>query len=352
MELVFIHLGEQLPKYLIKNIIRHHQIFEDFPITLISDTNQIKLSSLPFINIYQYKNSWDSITNNLDTKFRSGYWQKTLNRLFALFEYHETKPDEKLLHVESDVILLNNFPHKKLLNWNKLTWTRLSSDADVAAILFTPNFKASNDLAARITKSLIGKPLQSDMSVLSNVYNPESDAIFPIHKDFIHRVIGHNDKTQNAIVESIKHADFFNGSFDSLLIGKWLTGTDPRNTYGFTVLHKNELFNSSQSFFDPSSIRYKMKNSNLYIENNNKLTPIYNLHVHSKDSLLFGKFWFLKLKFLVFIAKIRKNPIYYKFNLRILIKLIYDTYKEGNLKSFITNLPILKFLKIFSNRGF
>jgi len=115
--IVFIHLGSKIPKYLLRNLERTQNLFPDYKIVLITNKPNFSLESIFTYTFEENSRTeilFSKIEKNLNMDFRKGYWKFTLQRIFALASYQNSYRDESVLHVESDVILLPNFPFDKL----------------------------------------------------------------------------------------------------------------------------------------------------------------------------------------------------------------------------------------------
>ena len=79
----------------------------------------------------------------LRSRFRNNFWLLSLERLLVLSEVHNEYLESRILHIESDVLLLPNFPWDIFNDLNTLFWSTYEPDRDVAALLFSPSAKES-----------------------------------------------------------------------------------------------------------------------------------------------------------------------------------------------------------------
>jgi hypothetical protein len=121
-------------------------MFPDIPCILI--VNFWPTSPLPNgvrVELYSTTKETQSLfalaSKKLDHNFRDGFWKYTFERLFALQQYHEKHSDSKILHIESDVLLLPEFPWKSFAELNSLAWLNVNETHDVAALVYLPNPK-------------------------------------------------------------------------------------------------------------------------------------------------------------------------------------------------------------------
>jgi hypothetical protein len=138
-----------------------------------------------------------------------------------------------------------------------------------------------------------------------------------------------------------------NGVLDSAQIGMWLTGMDPRNTYGVLRLHNRMILDNGEAPLDPSKLIYSLDlEGNLYsaLEKADAV-PIFSLHIHSKRLQLFKSDYVEDLTKFVNLANSRKQPIW-RFEIFVLSKLFYDSLVSGNLISFFLGIPFVYRVRI------
>ena len=114
MRLVLVHLGAAQAEHLWLNMKSILKRFPKIEITFISDRYHQQLPVDSRVSFFQYQRTEvdRTILTNLehDSKFRSGFWHFTIERFLALEQYHQRFPWSKVLHIESDILLLPNFP--------------------------------------------------------------------------------------------------------------------------------------------------------------------------------------------------------------------------------------------------
>lgn len=339
---VFIHLGSKVPRYLLLNLQRHVRIFPEIPVTLIvSDANFIP-KNIYGVDYYVYKKSFTILIQNVSelsnrSSFRNNFWLLSLERLLAIGEYHELNPQAKLLHIESDVLLLPNFPWSIFEAQNSLHWTKYEPNRDVASLLYSPNANESNWLNFQILNYCKDNPENTDMSVLSEIQKnfPEKIGILPSLAPSIPEMFNRNTTNANLIEKVISAgAELFGGIFDPAAIGIWLCGTDPRNNYGISKIHLSDILEGERNFIDPSQINYLFDSrGNLFIIKNNFKMSLFNLHIHSKNSDLFGKSWADSLRKYVLLSNFREEQKH--FNFFALVKEVQMNLAQGNLIKYI-----------------
>jgi hypothetical protein len=212
--------------------------------------------------------------------FRKGFWRYSLERILALESLHGTRePNASILHLESDVLVLPGFPIEKFQNITELMWCKFNETHDVSAILYSPDFLSTKWLANAVREEIRDNTSLTDMTVLS----------------LIHGKHPHKVKYFSSLSNPV--STIFDGVFDGAAIGMWLTGRDPRNKYGLIQRHVS----LPEAQDDPGKHRFRVSpKGELFAMKELRAMQVYNLHIHSKRKLLFGKFnsFFLRLEVL------------------------------------------------------
>ena len=276
--IVFVHLGTKLPKYLLDNVLRTKSLKEGLKVVLVHDKANSS-ANLEKLGVETFPFDPQSLSKlgiliphlNHDPKFRNGYWQNTFNRLFAVGLYQAFNGNEKVIHVESDVVLFPNFPFEKFSKLKTLSWPRVSDQYDVASILYSPTAFAFREFLIELTRTAQSNYLTTDMQAMSKYAHdfPDKVLVLPTTPP-------HSDKT-SSISGDTDAWDLFNGIFDGLVLGHWLTGQDPRNSWGIRTRYLVPL----DSPLNYASSTFSVDEDNLLVDN---LYPVFNLHVHSKNS--------------------------------------------------------------------
>jgi len=352
--IVFVQLGKNIPKHLISNMKLVHLMFPQNVINcIVSKESHISKSIPTYINIFTYESSPEinEIFNlkSIDPKFRNGFWRYSLERLIAIESLHATKKDQAHLHVESDILLLPNFPLQKFSELKHVSWLPFNPINDIASLVYFPRYESTQEFKVDLLNYVINSSKPTDMKGLANLRQnfPEKYKSLPISHSLLPRF-------NTVKVDRSRESEVnFGGLFDALNIGMWLTGIDPRNTYGFLELFETKKIVIDNSYIDPSiySIKYSEKNG-LYFENNNDKISIYNLHIHSKSLKIFSKNWSNEIADLTLLSHEKKvRRIFYP---KILLRLILDNIKNSTFLEFLYNSPMMsnvRQLKIFLNRS-
>ena len=196
-----------------------------------------------------------------DPRFWRGYWQKTFNRLYALQAAFTDNPGRKLIHIESDVLLLPSFPFDYFVDPQHVFWGEVGNAHDVAALLIIPNREALLSLLQELSDLVELDPGLNDMTAL--------------HKIAIDKSIDHKYLAMIPYDEGARDA----GLFDGLPWGHYLYGTDPRAFYGRRIVGRTMIL----SRFAPSDYELRVEGQNLLVNG----LPLHTLHIHSKALFAF-----------------------------------------------------------------
>ena len=346
---VFIHLGESPAEHLWLNIKRHLKLFPQIPVHLIySSSRHERRIPRGCDRFYLDINTLDpKLTRSRDIIFRRGFWSHTLSRLFSLPILHEQFPSDSLLHIESDVLLLPDFPWNDFRSQGTMGWQQFNFERDVASLLFVPNLNFSRILSELLNQSLARNPSHTDMTILREIRreNPKVVDYLPIVDSGISAILNpHFQNTQQILRESQNSVFFGKGIFDSAAIGMWLLGHDPRNTYGKFLLHDTGIMDTGQTPIDPKNLEYELTSSGhlkVFDKSDiNKKTSLWSLHVHSKEKKLFSISWVKRLDYYISLAN--SNPDLIKgFRLKSVFSMFIDNLWTGTPHRFFFGFPIV-----------
>ena len=346
---VFIHLGKSPAKHLWLNLGRHMRLFPDIETYLIIDEERHIRNIPKDVRIIQFerKNQFLQQKNlgGHDHKFRRGFWRFSLERLFALAEFHEIIPNKGILHIESDVLLMPNFPWHEIDSVNRPLWNNYNEERDVAALLYYPNFKIHSEVITIIEDLLTKNPLHTDMTVLAEIRKMSTvpNSFFPSIASEVPDLRNLSNKVGSIFLDKIADSSFFElGVFDGAPIGMWLLGHDPRNNYGASIVHDLSPIVSGDSIIDPSCVDYEIDNHgnlNIVSRLTQKKTKLWCLHVHTKSLKLFSPTWERELREYVELAR---NPSeIFRFSKLTLWLMLIESIKSRTFLRFIIGLPIV-----------
>jgi hypothetical protein len=321
LEILFVHLGTQPPSIFWANVLWLKSRFPAVEINLATDVN-INRKFSESIHVHTFPKSsefYKMETSPHAIVFRKGYWLHTMRRLLAIKEFHRTKPNRPLLQIETDVLLLEDFPFEKMADVQKLAWPPVNSIQDSPALVFTPNLSTSEWLSEKILEQISLDSSVTDMAALKRISN-----LYP--GEILKLPVGpprYETEKSPKIMETN-----FNGVFDGLTLGRWLTGIDPRNKWGLLEKYMYAV----DHFPEMKQIRTAVVEGRLYIGDRDSvnLRPVYNLHVHSKNKKLFLATH--QSKILRSLIRRSKNHSVYSFSISGFLGALDQLRRAGNAK--------------------
>ena len=352
MRLVLVYLGASIPKHFWQSAQHLLDLQSSCPIDIITSSylpeNPIqdpRVSYFEYLPDPEIKMFLDLL--ELDLSFRDGFWRFSLERLFAFTQHHKRFTNEPLLHIESDMLILGNFPFARFEKLEKLYWSKVDETRDIAALVFSPTHESSAWLHDKMLSFVREIKDIDDMRLLSMISraNQNKVSILPSTPKLDSQLINQNLEIENKSFRSLcSEFNTFEGIFDPGGIGIWLTGTDPRNSFGVTSKFDFKAMKNSRTFIDPSRVQFIFdKDSHLSCIEKCAEIPVYSLHIHSKNSSYF------KPGFEVVIEEDVKRSSMGKtkreFSLVILLNLIVHNWEKGTLLRFLSWLPILRMSK-------
>lgn len=283
VEIVFVHLGSRIPKHLTLNIQRTFALFPEKSIVLITDQNYHSQDIAIKVERIIVQDEFDAVSKNLNhpLEFRNGFWISTLLRLTAIARYAE-KSSQPILHVESDVILSEDFPFDSFMGMGDVACFPLVSPGQaVASVLYVGGNNTGKKLSDYIQYEVKRNATTSDMRVLDSFrkFSSESVEILPTGPMNPSAYLqSYNFKLQEM---AQKNLGVFGGLFDAIDIGFYFFGEDPRNNRGFRLIHKVD----ETSYLKLRLVRFSFdKKRNFFnMEYDGEIYPLFTLHIHSKD---------------------------------------------------------------------
>ena len=354
-KIVFVHLGNAKAPHLWLNIQRTQSLFPSASIHLIIE----KSTSVPkyireFVVIHIYFRSIE--ISRLREKhvhassFRNGFWWLSLERLIALGQAHTAIGNSGIIHFESDVMLMPNFPFH-FFERQKLSWCRYNENRDVASIVYSPDIQQTEWLIAQIMNRYDLNPTHTDMTILSEISNLHADKVCVLPYLGTHEVDLRNREfnLKSALLEVPSGDKDPQGIFDAAPLGMWLCGQDPRNHYGFTRFEMRNIIESGDSYVDPSKFEFTYSaESGLRISAGSDALSIWNLHIHSKNLKLLSNDWEAELQRILAGRGQRSE-----FSIRIFCSLVISNLKQRTLiRYFVGAPPIYRIIKPLRDRIF
>lgn len=285
-----MHFGSKLPKYLLLNLKRTCELFPQFTVVLITDTQEeLAIDKSNFRKShFLMTEDYEILNKNLNhpKEFRNNFWFTSLARIYALCDYVASNNVE-ILHIESDVLIARDLPMERFAMCDRpMAYTVVGKRSGVASVMWIRNSQAAMHLRDYAEKSAQKDPMTTDMKILGQYQEdfPQSVRVlasFPIGN------VGSYKSLSQQIIEDFTYTEYlFEGFFDAADVGRYLFGDDPRNHRGIKLLRQQ----LATSYFSPREVKY------IYSEIRNFLSTasgpqnrFYSLHIHSKDSEVFAE---------------------------------------------------------------
>jgi hypothetical protein len=357
MRIVTVYLGKSIPEYFWMHIRHLLRIQGEYQIDVITSYRfdlepviDTRLNYFTYIPQPELSKLLDELT--IDRKFRNGFWRYSLERLFALSQHHLEFPNESLIHIESDVLPLRDFPFQSFEKLEKLAWSRVDSGRGVAAIVYSPNVDTSNWLSEKIQSVILFSRDTDDMRALGeiSIKNSRLVDVLPSIPHQTSNLINQNLNLSELDFDSISsNFSKFDGIFDPAGIGIWLTGTDPRNFFGVTKKFDRKSNIGSSAFIDPGNVVYSFDNTGrLTLTSDGESTKIYSLHIHSKNLKYFSDRYGRHIH--EDVQRSISGRAHLEFSPRVLLTLIIQNLENGTFFQFVSWMPGLRRLKELKSR--
>ena len=316
--LIYIHIGENIPEYLYDSIYQSILISPTTKIyILLKDENiktftekiskfninlytknkisfEINIQCIP-LSILVVPKEYSNLIDNLPIQvknFRNSFWIYTIARFYYIFSFMKLFSITNAFHIENDIMIYENLDViRQGLFTNKLYMVKDSPDRVIASIMYL-NIQEFDKLLNHILTELKLNNYLNDMQLLGS-YNSNNVEFLPF--------------------------DYHSNSkyiYDSCAIGQFLGGIDPRNIQGYNFNNKNLILDNPTKGFINESCTFKLddysinvfkkqmfiNNINLpvdlfyVIKNDSTLKQIVNLHIHSKQLYQFSSIFNIKFK--------------------------------------------------------
>ena len=175
---LFVHLGDGQVKHLLPNMerIRQQVSGSEIEVVLVA-TNEKLLEEATFRNFSTSRyitephigKILDLHKNDHDHSFREGFWRYSVERLFAIAQIHEQYPMSRILHIESDIFTLPNFPYNSIFDMRTTIWCKFNESSDVGALIYIPYIEESRKLKQNLIELLGADSKFTDMSALNSI---------------------------------------------------------------------------------------------------------------------------------------------------------------------------------------
>lgn len=281
LQIAFIHTRTFPPIHLFLNYHRTASILKSCDVWLLHDRD-VGVKTL-FPKQVAFRRSTEEI--ELETvykypkNFRNNFWFSSLVRLSLLARFMNLS-NKPTIHVESDVVLAQDFPMKEFSQIpTPFAYPIVSNERGVASTLFVRDREAANFLW-QFSKIVVKQnPLASDMQILFELWKRHSELVtrLPSSPSYLYREF--TQKQQNID---------FSGCFDGHDFGIYIGGTNPWNKRGVSEIRSK--IKGSHLVFDYDSIFYDKSRKFVSIHNKGVDTvPLYSLHITSKSPIFFTR---------------------------------------------------------------
>ena len=282
MNFVLVALGK-IPEYLndciyqIKKTQKKSKIF-----LLINKDSEYKNKNCKIILVEKLKKSKE---HNLFIKksrlakdsYRNFFWKYSIERLYYIDNFLNKENLNNVFHIENDVLLFQDLR----LVFNKIKTYNFASVRDgvnrvIGSLIYIKNKRISKKIVQISNKYLN----QNDMKILSHLdYKIANSINLPLGED-----LNFIKKSKN--YKTIQKIPFI---FDAAAIGQYIDGPHRKKLINRIIPGVKSLFKTNDGFANAETNlkifdwKIKWKNKKPYKEENNKLIPIANLHIHSKN---------------------------------------------------------------------
>ena len=268
-EIIWVEWGRRTPKYLIRNLELHSELWPDCHQFLITDNNSLEIGEIKNLEIVNSRNirispltaEFDRISEVRPRKFgQQMFWIGTTRRFFQLYDFMMQVNLRSGLHIESDNVILEMpyFEQRLQMSTFGLGFPMQSDELGCGSIFMVRELKSLEDLLNFILDRWADSN-QNDMLLLGEYANSiKGVEVFP----------------------SLPSSEF---CVDPGAYGKFFLGSDARNfrlpfsKRGVTFDEERSLLNQVGNFH--YKILNEKGNSRLIVENKAFLT---NIHIHSK----------------------------------------------------------------------
>ncbi len=209
--------------------------------------------------------------------YRNFFWKHSIERLYYIDNFLYKTNLKNIFHIENDVLLFQNLDLALSIikNYN-FACVRDSVNRVIGSLIYIKNKKVSKKIVQISNKYLN----QNDMKILSHLDNKIVNSInLPLGED-----LNFIKKSKNYRI--IKKIPFI---FDAAAIGQYIDGPHRKRFINRIVpgvksfIEKNDGFINKETKLKIFNWKIKWKNKRPYKEENYRLIPIANLHIHSKN---------------------------------------------------------------------
>jgi hypothetical protein len=310
IKIVLVQYGVKADALLYKNLKYLKTTFPTIPkVVLTNSIRNLDKNKMQGVEIYIDETlDISEIRHNIShpLNFRNGFWLNTIARFWLLSSYHSTCPNQSLLHIETDVLLMPSFPFK-VLDVCKFDciFSDVSEQASSAAVFYTRRSETSRQIMEHLRQGALKDSSATDMSLLAQYTGGED-----------HRLGKFKNGSGLDPVNGNVFRDF--PIVDPATWGMFYLGRDPRNHRGARILYQPIPEHQIRA----ENFELVLTESGIEIEEFGELV---SFHVHSKDTRYFSEDGLELLN-----TRIRNYSGKVKFEIdkRILVKLILTKIRK------------------------
>jgi hypothetical protein len=261
--LVWIETGRKLPHHLTNNILIHKEMYKDYDQYLVTDQKVpksiAKICKIVDLRNFNLHSSSSLLSNDINrSTSQRAFWINTTKRFFVLESFLEALAIEKVIHLESDNLLLrgdiiqNMFSHP---DW-EMAFPLQAKEVGCASILLINKSKKLREFNEFVLKSW-QEINQDDMSLLGKFSLNSGIKILPTWPN--ERYI-----------------------FDPQTYGRFLFGTDARNNS--KPYSQRGIVDDRVGAVNPTLLDFYWDSGikNLVVSADKVNSVLVNIHIHSK----------------------------------------------------------------------
>ncbi len=296
--LILTHLGESVPQYC-RDCVHQFRLWNPTtPVFLILERLHVGAKfwkhletmygvQLIFTDVLEptthhkeFQKTYDG-----DTAFRKGYWKHVRERFFFVEELMIQKNLTHVISMEYDVLVYADFTEllaKFIASHQTLRFVKDNKDKGHPAFLYIPNAGELQKFTELLT-GLNGLPYE-DMQALAMYSHLFEAHMLPVITEARRKTIpirtsfvGHSEVEPAYLSEDSEH---FGVLFDSLVVGQWIGGIDPRNSRGqesVGYLNESALYSMREMPFE-----WVCGGTNKLWQPMLDERPLVMIHMHSK----------------------------------------------------------------------
>ena len=168
-----------------------------------------------------------------NTRWRNGYWLSILMRFEALRRFGEASPETgSMFHIENDVAtFLSDSVVSEISKTSKhgVRVPFLDAEQGCAGILWAQDGRSLSETCAYVVESVASGAEKSDMFALGTLGRRGIIGQLPVRFEDPEVIVGAEPQS-SSVDERAPHV-----VFDSVVVGQYLLGSDPRNSQGISI---------------------------------------------------------------------------------------------------------------------